>query len=126
MNFGIYVAMVTVNTVQMYALTRDRKAVNIMRKVMTIKNKLLSILNDMGRVAFNINEKADYLIEHDVVPIKKGKWYRHDKKIHGDTCYHCSECERIALTDCGMVWELTPYCPFCGAKMDGKSGADNG
>lgn len=55
----------------------------------------------------------------DVVEVKHGKWYRHDKKIHGDTCYYCSECERMALTDCGMVWELTSYCPFCGAKMDG-------
>lgn len=56
----------------------------------------------------------------DVVEVKHGYWYRHDKKIHGDTCYHCSECEKMALTDCGMVWELTPYCPFCGAKMDAK------
>lgn len=56
----------------------------------------------------------------DVVEVKHGKWYRHDKKIHGDTCYHCSVCEKMALTDCGMVWELTPYCPFCGVKMDGK------
>lgn len=55
----------------------------------------------------------------DVVEVKHGKWYRHDKKTHGDTCYHCSVCEKMALTDCGMVWELTPYCPFCGAKMDG-------
>ena len=57
----------------------------------------------------------------DVVEVKHGKWYRHDKKIHGDTCYHCSECERMPLTDCGTVWELTPYCPFCGAKMEGEN-----
>ena len=55
----------------------------------------------------------------DVVEVKHGKWYRHDKKTHGDTCYHCSQCEKMPLTDCGMVWELTPYCPFCGVKMDG-------
>ena len=62
-----------------------------------------------------------FLPAADVVEIKHGKRYRHDKKIHGDTCYHCSVCERMPLTDCGMVWELTPYCPFCGAKMDGDS-----
>lgn len=56
----------------------------------------------------------------DVVEVKHGKWYRHDKKTHGDTCYHCSVCEKMPLTDCGMVWELTPYCPNCGAKMDGE------
>lgn len=86
--------------------------------------------------SFIIPEKADAaltvqkLLEHinsmpaaDVVELKHGKWYRHDKKIHGDTCYHCSVCEKMPLTDCGMVWELTPYCPFCGTKMDGGNNA---
>lgn len=34
-----------------------------------MKDKLMATLQDMSRVAFNIEEKADYLIEHDVVPI---------------------------------------------------------
>ena len=55
----------------------------------------------------------------DVVEVRHGKWYKHDKKKHGDTCYHCSVCENYALSDC-MVWELTDYCPYCGAKMDGE------
>ena len=67
-----------------------------------------------------VEDKISALPAADVVEVKHGKWYRHDKKTHGDTCYHCSVCEKMALTDCGMVWELTPYCPFCGAKMDGK------
>lgn len=54
----------------------------------------------------------------DVVEVKQGKWYRHTKKEHGDTCFHCSVCEKMALSDC-LVWELTDYCPHCGAKMDG-------
>ena len=53
----------------------------------------------------------------DVVEVRHGKWYKHDKKKHGDTCYHCSVCENYALSDC-MIWELTDYCPHCGAKMD--------
>ena len=55
--------------------------------------------------------------EEDVAEVKHGKWYKHDKKIHGDTCYYCSVCEKMALSD-SMVWELTDYCPNCGAKMD--------
>ena len=55
----------------------------------------------------------------DVAEVRHGYWYRHDKKKHGDTCYYCSVCEKMALADC-MVWELTDYCPNCGAKMDGK------
>ena len=55
----------------------------------------------------------------DVVEVRHGKWYQHNKKKHGDTCYHCSVCENYALSDC-MVWELTDYCPHCGAKMDGE------
>ena len=60
----------------------------------------------------------------DAVPVVHGRWYRHNKKKHGDTCYHCSVCEKMAFTDC-WVWELTDYCPNCGAKMDGKDGADD-
>lgn len=55
----------------------------------------------------------------DVVAVRHGEWYRHDKKKHGDTCYYCSVCEKMALADC-MIWELSDYCPHCGAKMDGK------
>ena len=54
----------------------------------------------------------------DVVEVKHGEWYRHNKKEHGDTCYYCSACEKMALSDC-LEWELTKYCPNCGAKMDG-------
>lgn len=36
MNFGTYAVMVIVNTVQMYALTKDKKDANILRKVLTM------------------------------------------------------------------------------------------
>ena len=49
---------------------------------------------------------------------REGYWYKHDKKKHGDTCYYCSACEGMALADY-MTWELTDYCPKCGAQMKG-------
>lgn len=72
----------------------------------------------------SVLEYAENLPKADVAEVRHGYWYRHDKKKHGDTCYYCSVCEKMALADC-MVWELTDYCPHCGARMDGK-GADNG
>ena len=77
-------------------------------------------LCDIDKVLLEF-EEAD---EADVVEVKHGKWYKHDKKIHGDTCYYCSVCEKMALSDC-MVWELTDYCPNCGAKMDGERKGDH-
>ena len=38
-----------------------------------MKNKLIEILRDMSGVAFTNKEKADYLMQHDVVPIIKCK-----------------------------------------------------
>ena len=55
----------------------------------------------------------------DFVEAKQGHWYKHNKKTHGDTCWHCSVCEKMAPSDC-MIWEFTDYCPHCGAKMDRK------
>ena len=54
----------------------------------------------------------------DVEEVKHGEWYQHNKKEHGDTCYYCSVCETMALSDC-LEWELTKYCPNCGADMRG-------
>ena len=80
---------------------------------------MLSFQNKSKSLVPNKNGLADHLLANGVAIQKTGRWYRHDKKKDGDTCYHCSVCERIAPTD-GMVWELTTYCPYCGAKMEGR------
>lgn len=64
----------------------------------------------------NENDCVAFKNKADFVEVKHGKWYRHNKKEHGDTCYYCSVCEKMALSDC-MEWELTKYCPNCGADM---------
>ena len=56
----------------------------------------------------------------DVEEVKHGEWYQHNKKEHGDTCFYCSVCEKMALSDC-LEWELTNYCPHCGADMRGDT-----
>lgn len=43
----------------------------------------------------------------DVAPVRHGRW------LWDDEGYHCSECWYHAD-------DATPWCPVCGAKMDGK------
>lgn len=56
----------------------------------------------------------------DVVPVVHGRW---EQDANGD--WYCTNCgEVVAIYDSGRERTyLKPYCPNCGAKMDG--GADN-
>ena len=47
----------------------------------------------------------------DVVPIVHGEW------LHKNGEMYCSVCGSEALMD--EVYYKSPYCPDCGAKMDG-------
>lgn len=58
----------------------------------------------------------------DAAPVRHGRWI---EPVPGDGFPYCSNCKNIALNK-GlflnpklMEWNLTPYCPSCGAKMDG-------
>lgn len=78
-------------------------------------------------------EAADYLAEYlddipavDVAPVRHGRWYSRGGR------FRCSVCDNKAfLKDIGGTggWsheyeqQKSPYCPNCGAKMDG--GNDN-
>ena len=57
----------------------------------------------------------------DVVPVVHGRW---ERDADGD--WYCTNCDEVVAI-CESGRERTyrkPYCPNCGAKMDG--GADNG
>lgn len=71
--------------------------------------------------------KVDYLREiiesvpaADVVPVVHGRWERDE-----DGDWYCTNCyEVVAICESGRERTYRkPYCPNCGAKMDG--GADN-
>lgn len=51
----------------------------------------------------------------DVVPVVHGRWVKEptDNFGCGDADYHCLICRRRPVEDV-----QTPYCPYCGAKMD--------
>lgn len=61
-------------------------------------------------------EKAAQMLEKlpaaDVAPVVHGVWVCVNK-IDPISGYRCSKCRRR------VGFDLTPYCPNCGAKMDG-------
>lgn len=82
-------------------------------------------------------DAIDCIPAADVAPVVHGRWaaqcvvetddgwaledmpynaYQHSNPI-------CSVCRKTALLDGGEDYVTSPYCPNCGAKMDG--GADN-
>lgn len=69
--------------------------------------------------AYAAEQLLDEIPAADVVPVVHGVWGRVNK-IDPISGYRCSKCRRI------VGFDLTPYCPNCGAKMDGgdSNGAD--
>lgn len=60
---------------------------------------------------------AIHKLSADVQPVRHGRWI----KKHDAVCYwhECSECgERPPKNQWNNSWE-SPFCPNCGAKMDG-------
>lgn len=80
----------------------------------------------------NTNDRANQIIDAfdclpaaDVAPVKHGHWYNRGGR------FRCSVCDNKALLkDIGGTggWsheyeqQKSPYCPNCGAKMDGGEG----
>lgn len=66
----------------------------------------------------------------DAVLVRHGKWIKHNT-YHGDDVsgfidpdWRCSECGRQANVNAWFMYDLTDYCPNCGAKMDEKSSSE--
>lgn len=66
-------------------------------------------------------ERIKALHAADVVPVVHGRWERDE-----DGDWYCTNCyEVVAICESGRERTYRkPYCPNCGARMDG--GADNG
>lgn len=58
-----------------------------------------------------------YIPTADVAPVRHGEW------IHKNGGMYCSVCGSEALMD--EVYYKSPYCPDCGARMDGGNSNDN-
>lgn len=69
--------------------------------------------NDISYNAFRSLVKRQATI--DAVPVKHGKWIEEDDAIITGTCSVCGWNAIFAETDVSGM----PYCPNCGARMDG-------
>lgn len=65
-----------------------------------------------GHDAIEIMAEVHYMPAADVAPVVHGVWVCVNK-IDPISGYRCSKCRRR------VGFDLTPYCPNCGAKMDG-------
>lgn len=59
----------------------------------------------------------------DVAPVRRGKWVKNEElsSNHVEPIFLCSNCNNFE------AWGFTecyPYCPNCGATMDGDGNAD--
>ena len=54
----------------------------------------------------------------DVQEVRRGRWLYEDSDI-GWTDYKCYDCGNIIST-VNQDEDLYSYCPYCGARMDGK------
>lgn len=74
-------------------------------------------LNDTNKITLNGVE---------LVPLKIGKWIKHD--TGHSMFYDCSLCSGLAkcieLADL-TVWNLSKFCPDCGARMEGEVDGKN-
>lgn len=62
--------------------------------------------------AYAAEQLLDEIPAADVAPVVHGVWGRVNK-IDPISGYRCSKCRHI------VGFDITPYCPNCGAKMDG-------
>lgn len=86
-------------------------------------------INSNGQLVHGANSKEDeplykaedvYKVLNDVPSAqpepKTGKWIFESEYYEAQTC-RCSECGKKLTTKIGI---LVPFCPWCGAKMEGE------
>ena len=68
-------------------------------------------------------ECVEDLIENaptiEAEPVRHGAWTKGYCKDEEMNCVFCSACGKSAYWDTDYGQQLFPYCPYCGAKMDG-------
>lgn len=76
---------------------------------------------------YGINWAINTIRTADITDRPQGEWIRTAGEYIGDDVsgfydYHwaCSECEREAIINDWNIYELSNYCPNCGARMKGS------
>ena len=78
------------------------------RRLSAIKREAEEVIND---ICFAID------VAQAIDPVKHGRWIKNERKskFHIEPVYLCSCCRE---QEAWGQWELSNYCPNCGAKMD--------
>ena len=81
---------------------------------------LLTSLEDIDMLDNKYAEQGCLLFKNkaDFVEVRHGYWIDDSIPMHTSSYFKCSVCE-------GHDDQEYDYCHHCGAKMDGKEGADN-
>ena len=92
---------------------------------LVFRNEIICVENELGHcVCEFFAEDAPTL---DTVEVVHGRWIDIYDGIYANPIYKCSVCGNSAPIEerypvIGRMytdWSFTPYCPNCGAKMDG-------
>lgn len=67
--------------------------------------------NDYYDALIDAEDAIDDLPSEDAAPVRHGRWEVIDAEE--PRRYGCSACKRLS-------WHMDNYCPYCGARMDGK------
>ena len=70
-----------------------------------MRDELIVILQDMGRTVFTNEEKADYLLQHDVVPVVRCGECRWGKPYKSES--------GVDMVDCAVSMGLFAPDEFC-------------
>ena len=95
----------------------EREAVNEIIKQLSSEPLYQHEGEDYYAGVCDVDGELAMLPAADVAEVRHGVW------VHKNNEMYCSVCGDEALMD--EVYYESPYCPNCGAKMDGK-GDDNG
>jgi hypothetical protein len=76
------------------------------------RNKVSQLFWDTVRY---IEKKVRSIPTVDAVPVVHGSWVESESDI-----WFCSVCDSEAYWDTDYGQQLFGWCPYCGAKMDGK------
>lgn len=82
-----------------------------------------ALLRDIERYHLSDGKFQHWVEIQSTIEPKKGKWERHNT-YHGDDVsgfvdpdWRCSECGEQANVNAWCMYDLTDFCPNCGARM---------